>query len=241
MREALFWNMLCLYRKESWLIVVLALLSFTELKAQDPKWTNLPTYDDKFMHYGFSLGLNTSTFRYKLSDQFFNGDTVMSIKPQASVGFTLGFISNLRLGDKFDLRLLPTVGFYERTMKYTYALGTEKIQTIESTFIELPLLVKYKSQRRKNGRMYLIGGFKACLEAGSKKKERKASDLRTNSFDLAIDYGLGFDIYYPLFKFSPEIRFSHGLVNLLQQDNNAYSKSLMKLTSHTVTIYLHFE
>jgi hypothetical protein len=233
--------MLCLYRKESWLILLLALLSFTELKAQDPRWTNLPTYDDKFMHYGFSIGLNTSTFRYKLSEQFFNGDTVVSIKPKPSAGFTLGFIANMRLGNKFDLRLLPTVGFYERTLEYKYVLGTQKTQTIESTFIELPLLVKYKSQRRANSRMYLIGGFKTCIEAGSKKKERKASDLRTNSFDLALDYGVGFDFYYQLFKFSPEIRFSHGFVNLLQQDNNAYSKSLMKLTSHTVTIYLHFE
>ena len=233
--------MLCLHRKESWLILVLALLSFTELKAQDPKWTNLPTYDDKFMHYGFSIGLNTSTFRYKYSDQYFSGDTVLSIKPKPSAGFTLGFIANMRLGDKFDLRLLPTVGFYERTLDYHYVKGTVKTQTIESTFIELPLLVKFKSQRRKNARMYVIGGLKPCLEAGSKKKERKASDLRTNSFDLALDYGLGFDFYYELFKFSPEIRFSHGFVNLLQQDNNAYSKSLMKLTSHTVTIYLHFE
>lgn len=234
--------MLCLYRKESWLVLLLALLSVTELKAQDPKWTNLPTYDDKFMHYGFTLGLNTSTFRYKYGEKFFNGqDTLLSIKPKPSLGFTLGFITNMRVNDNFDIRLLPTVGFYERTLDYTYAMGTVKTQTIESTFIELPLLIKYKSQRRRNSRMYLIGGLKASLEAGSKKKERKKSDLRTNSFDLAIDYGVGFDIYYPLFKFSPEIRFSHGFVNLLQQDNNAYSKSLMKLTSHTVTLYLHFE
>ena len=87
----------------------------------------------------------------------------------------------------------------------------------------------------------MVGGVKPGIETGAKKKEKPNTDLRLNSFDFAVDYGVGLDIYYPLFKFSPEIRISHGLYNMLIHDPNAYSQSLLKLTTHTITLYLHFE
>ena len=86
-----------------------------------------------------------------------------------------------------------------------------------------------------------MGGLKACFEAGAKKKEKKKSELRTNAFDVTVDYGIGLDLYFQFFKFAPEIRFSHGLVNLLSKDPNIYSESLLKLTTHTITLYLYFE
>ena len=89
--------------------------------------------------------------------------------------------------------------------------------------------------------MYLVGGVKLSLEAGAKKKEKKNTELRTQSTDVALDYGVGFDFYCPLFKFSPELRMSHGIINMLNNDPNIYSMSLSKLVTHTLTLYLHFE
>ncbi|MCU0416064.1 MAG: PorT family protein [Cytophagaceae bacterium] len=208
-------------------------------QAQDPRWTNLPTYDDKTLHYGFSLGMNNTGFKIRESNTYFS-DSLTSIYPKRTFGFSLGFIVNLRLHDHFDLRLLPTVAFYERSVQYSYANSFE-LQTLESTMLEFPLLLKYKSQRRRNSRMYLVGGFKGCIEAGSKKRERKQTELRANNYDFTFDWGVGFDFYFQLFKFSPEIRFSHGIVNMLSQDPNIYSESLTRMSTHTVTIYLHFE
>ena len=74
-----------------------------------------------------------------------------------------------------------------------------------------------------------------------KKEEKKASQLRTTGSDVAIDVGFGIDIYYPLFKFSPELRFSLGLKNLHNKDENIYSSSIQELKTYTVTLYLLFE
>lgn len=220
-------------------LLILSLFVVLKVQAQDPRWTNLPTYDDKALHYGFTLGVNASGFKSKVANGYFK-DTVKNVYATYTPGFSLGFIVNLRLHDHFDLRLLPTVGFYSRSITYDFTNSSET-QTIESTFVEFPLLLKYKSQRRNNSRMYVIGGFKGAMEAGAKKKQRKSTDLRTDGFDLCLDMGVGFDFYYQLFKFSPEIRFSHGLLNLLSHDPNIYSSSLSRLSSNTISIYLNFE
>lgn len=220
-------------------LLLLSVCIVLKVQAQDPRWTNLPFYDDKALHYGFTLGINGSGFKSKVSSNYFN-DTVSSVSPVFTPGFSLGFIMNVRLNDHFDLRLLPTVGFYSRSVQYDFMHSSET-QTIESTFMEFPLLLKYKSQRRDNSRVYVIGGFKTCIEAGAKKKQRKSSDLRTNGFDFCLDLGVGMDIYCPLFKFSPEIRFSHGLLNLLSNDPNIYSSSLSRLSSNTISLFFNFE
>lgn len=221
--------------------LIFSLLFVLTSLAQDPRWTNLPKYDDKLLHYGFTIGMNMSGFKEQVSKSYF-GDTLKGSRPVYSPGFSLGFIVNLRLHDHFDLRFLPTVGFYTRSIVYDFNNNYPSVtQSIQSTFIELPLMLKYKSQRRKNSRMYMIGGLKPGIEAGAKKNELLPSNLRTTSFDLCIDYGFGFDFYFALFKFSPEIRFSQGMLNLLNNDPNIYSSSLSKLTSHTISLYLNFE
>ncbi len=229
-----------LYRKKSLIALLAFLIISTAVRAQDPRWTNLPHYDNRLLHYGFSLGIGTSGYKAKLSQSFLDNDTIKSVRPAFSSAFTLGFVVNLRLHEYFDLRLLPTVGFYERKVDYQFS-SFAKTQAIESTFLEFPLLVKYKSQRRRNTRMYLVGGVKLSVEAGAKKKEKKKTDLRTQNTDFAIDYGVGFDFYCPLFKFSPELRLSHGFLNMLNPDPNVYSQSITRLTTHTLTLYLHFE
>jgi hypothetical protein len=225
--------------KKSLIALLLLLIISTTAKAQDPKWSNSPKYDDRVLHYGFSIGLGTSGYRAKLSQRFLD-DTVSSIRPTSASAFTLGFVVSLRLAEHFDLRLLPTVGFYERKIDYKFT-NTEKTQSIESTYLEFPLLVKYKSQRRRNTRMYLVAGGKLSVEAGAKKKEKKRTELRTQGTDFSIEYGVGFDFYLPLFKFSPELRMSHGIINMLNPDPNVYSQSIARLTTHSLTLYLHFE
>jgi hypothetical protein len=203
---------------------------------------NLPGYDERWLHYGFTIGVNTTRFKIGNSSEYLNslGDSILSVQSKNNAGFSLGFIMNLRVKDYWDLRLLPTVAFYDRTINYIFNKSTSS-QTSQSTFIELPLLLKYKSQRRKNSRMYIVGGIKPGIEAGAKKREKKESELRTGNLDFSIDYGFGFDIYYPLFKFSPEIRISQGLPNMLIHDSNAYSRSLYRISTHTVSLFLHFE
>lgn len=242
MEKINFWNKFYLYRSKIVLsclfVLTLSISGFSQIKHRP---INLANYEDRKLHYGFTLGLNSTRYSLIHSDFYVREDTVTSVLAPRSVGFSLGFILNYKLADYFALRLLPTVSFYERKVEYLLIDGSKIDQITESTFIEIPLLAQYKSQRRGNLRFYVNAGLKAGIEAGAKKKEKKPSELRTQNFDLSFDYGIGMDIFYPFFKFSPEIRFSHGLLNMLNNDPNVFANSLNRVTTHTVSLFLHFE
>jgi hypothetical protein len=106
----------------------------------------------------------------------------------------------------------------------------------------LPFLLKYSSKRRKNSRMYFVAGVSPTIDVGgSKRSERIDNQLRLDKNNFQIEYGAGLDLFYPFFKFAPEIRVAHGMPNLLIPDNNAFARSLNKVTTTNITLYLFFE
>ena len=204
---------------------------------------NLPFSDAKWLHYGFSIGLHTSSFQLKYSDKFVTQsmDSVHSIMPANAFGFSLGFITDFRIVEQFNIRILPKVSFYEFPVDYNYTDGTTIKQLIEATYVEIPILLKYKSERHKNFRFYFVGGVAPGFEvSGKKRKEQSDNRLLTHDFNVNMELGFGIDMYFPLFKFSPEIRFSKGLVNLLKEDQYGYSDGLESLKMNVVTLYLQF-
>ncbi|MDX2195991.1 MAG: porin family protein [Cytophagales bacterium] len=213
---------------------------------------NLPNYDEKKLHYGFFLGINLNRLNLKLSETYVNDSVFRSVTPTLSYGFALGFLVNYKLADQLSLKLVPSVGFYDRVVTYnvlaqkdTTFFTRENVQTVETTFIELQMLAKYRSLRRKNHRMYIIGGVKPAVRAGGKGPDSGDPKLVMNRFDFSVEYGVGFDFYFPYFKFSPELRFSHGLINTISDLNYdktfIYNNAITNGTTHTVSIYFFFE
>jgi len=199
---------------------------------------HLPAYDEHAIHYGFLIALHSSIYKLDYSETFLDSLNLHSIMPKNSGGFSLGFVGNLRLGKYFDFRVTPTVGFYELKVDYNFVNRETIEQAVSSTNVEIPLLLKYKSERRKNLRMFLVGGIKGILEASGRKDDEEVDKLRTKNSNLFIEFGFGLDIYYPLFKFSPEIRFSRGLINVLTEDENRFTSSINRLTMNTFTLLL---
>ncbi len=215
-----------------------------QIQAQQYRWVqrNNPNYDDKKLTYGFLIGLHTSIYQVNYSDAFTTQslDTVHSVNSSWTSGFSLGFIVNYRLGDFFDLRLTPTVAFYEQKVRYQFTNETFEDALVESTMVEFPVLLKYKSERRGNIRMYMIGGAKPSIQA-SGKKDQTSAELELKSANLSLEAGFGFDLYYPLFKFSPEIRFSRGIVDILGNRNNDFGLPLQRVNTNTITVYFLFQ
>ncbi|MCB0855596.1 MAG: outer membrane beta-barrel protein, partial [Bacteroidetes bacterium] len=121
-------------------------------------------------------------------------------------------------------------------------IGREaKIETVESVAVDFPILLKYKSERRNNSRMYVIGGLTGSIEAAGKTNLEEDQDvLQFSGFNMMADFGFGFDLYYPLFKFSPEIRFAFGLLDVVGS-NNDFTAGIKELKTKTVSIYFHFQ
>ncbi|MCP2042147.1 porin family protein [Pontibacter sp. HSC-36F09] len=246
------WNQLHLHRKKiSFTVFLLTFLaSATQVQAQTQKvrGENKPGYDEKRIHYGFYLGMSYSKYYIEHSqayaDQVAGGTQVNTMN---SLGFYPGLVLNVRLLEYLDARFVPGVGFYGRSIDFEGGSvpegegGNFDNTTFASPVIELPVLLKYRAKRRGNFRMYMVGGVKASRVLGNTKHTQNKDLLRINRNDLSIEYGVGLDVFYPYFKFAPELRFSHGLMNQKSNSGGEYSYLIDKMTTRNISLIFHFE
>lgn len=226
---------------------LLLLFSLDSLFAQKQKILNLPKYDRQRFHFGFILGINKTDFVIDRVASFSLIDSLYTVESKGTSGFNLQIVTNMRMGEHFDLRFLPGLAFASRNLVYTFEKGRPLsnvvTKKVESTFVELPLDVKFKSARLNNFRAYVLGGVKYSIDMVSqakvKAKDKEFVKLQRN--DYGYEIGVGCDFYLPMFKFSPEIKMYHGLRNLLVKDDLVYSKSLDGLFSKMFTLSLTFE
>ena len=207
---------------------------------------NLPSYNQRFFRPGFYVAPHLARFVVEQSQTYIQRADITA-NSIVSPGLTVGFIGDIRLGPPstpFHLRFAPGVSFLTRQVEFR-GLGaradTVFTQEVGTTQLEFPLLLKYQSERRRNTRVYLIGGVKASRTINTRLNDELRNQLRAAPQDLSLEYGFGLDLFYPLFKFGPELRFSHGLRNLLAPRNDGYSQRLQSLRSNTVTLYLNIE
>jgi hypothetical protein len=239
MGSSYIWHNINLPGKKALICLCLFFLALHTCFAQKYTEINLPNSDNHKLTYGFVIGIHASKFKMKYSNYFLNTDSLKSVKPLNFPGFSIGFLINKKIADFFDLRVLPTAGFYENSLKYYYS-NSSKTKTAATTYAEMPILIKYKSERRKNFRMYFIGGIKPAFEVTNKTDDEKA-DINIKKTNISLEYGVGMDIYYPMFKFSPELRFSQGLVNMVDETSTSYyNRPLSSLKTYSVSIFFNF-
>lgn len=204
---------------------------------------NMPEYDNRRFHPGFFLGVNIGRYVPEYSAAYAaNPNPLYLTKPR--VGFSAGFTEEIRLMPHYlALRLQQSVTF--GTHEVDRSGGgrglADTTQQLGSTIISLPVLLKYASNRRRNVRMYLVAGVRPSFSVGGSSKDRLPGQLEVGTSDLSLEYGVGVDLFYPLFKFAPELRFSHGLRNLNTGANTDFNAALGRFRSHTVTLILHFD
>ena len=231
------------------LILIFSAAGFAQAQRKERKATvlRLMDYDTKSLHYGFQIGVFSSNLNTRYSDFFLNSaessDSTLSISSRRGTSFSLGFVINKSLSDElWDVRLLPSVAFYSYAVDYYFPDRTvTQLVNNTSTFVELPIVFKYRSVRRKNVRMYLIGGIAPGLGVGSKRLQEDPQGLGLNNFNCEITYGVGLEGYMQLFSFAPELRFSHGFINMRKPADNNFSRNLDRLTTHKIGLYFNFE
>lgn len=207
---------------------------------------NLPAYNERFFRPGFYIAPSATRFIMEQSAAYIQQANIAA-NTIISPSFGVGFIGDIRLGPAstpFHLRFAPGVSFLTRRVEFKALSGpndTIYTQEVGTTQLEFPLLLKYQSERRRNTRVYFIGGLKPSTTVGTRLNDPLRNQLRITKQDLTLEYGFGLDLFYPLFKFGPELRFSHGLRNLMMPRRDGYSERLQSLKTNTVTLYLNFE
>ncbi len=221
------------------LLLAISLSSF----GQVAKVQNHPNYDYKMIHFGFMVGLNTMDFGITRPAQ--SGDSLLfadvsSPKP----GFQVSIVSDLRLNDHFTLRFLPGITFGAREISFYDTVGLNAQWTLESNFLDFPLLIKYKSKRVNNYRPYLIGGLNFRYDMAARRElESGAAQIRLRKPDFYFEIGFGIDLFLQYFKFSPELKVSAGFRDVFAHDPGGakYSSSIERLQSYVVMLCFHFE
>lgn len=239
-----FRNMLNIHRFKiiSCLLLLLAGTAHAQLFSKWAKQHN-PNYDNRFFSYGFQIAVHSSNYQVKYADQFAATrlDTLHSVVSRFKPGFIAGLLVNLRVSEFWDFRLMPQVGFYGLELLYRYTNKTAQPQLVESVLLEIPILFKYKSERRGNVRMYMLGGAMPAFQLSGKRAESTSSALDIAKQNFSLCTGLGFDFYYPFFKLSTEVRFSRGITSMLRSQNGSFAEPLNSLYTNTIAVYFIFQ
>lgn len=230
---------------------ILFILLFCNSYAQKSTTLNLPKFDHRFMHFGFLLGINSANFALDRYSPYIEGsDSLYILEPENTVGFNLGIISAMHLNEHFSLRFTPNLAFAQRKLNYTFqTLEGEKkyVKEIESTLINFPLNLKFKSARVNNFSAYIIGGFAYSLDLASNQDAENNSTnpndiiVKLNKNDFMGQIGFGTDFYLEYFKFGVELKMSYGLKGYDVKEDNAFSNPIEKLKSKMFLLSLTFE
>lgn len=178
-------------------------------------------------------------------------DSVYRIELRPQGGFTMGLLGNVKIHEFINFRFLPSLSFGSRKFIYsiretisdTSVAYYDVQKSVESTYLELPLLLRFKSARLNNVRVYVDTGIKYSFDLSSKAgtDDKGGNLLKLRRHDLSYDLGVGLDFYLQYFKFSPSLRVSWGFLNVKYPENHMYSSSLERLYSRMVLLTIYFE
>ncbi len=206
---------------------------------------NFLDFQQKPYYFGITLGINSSSFSPFRSSEFIQNDSILAIEGVNGPGFNLGIVTNLKIGNYFDFRFLPTLSFAERRIEFARdrRVGPVAQRQIESVLVEMPFQFRYKSAPFNDIRLFLIAGIKYSFDVASDSRSKQAENLlRISPSDFSVEYGAGVQFFFPFFIFSPEFKISQGIGNTLIFNSNLEESSVLeKLLSRTFTISLHFE
>lgn len=207
-------------------------------------------FDYRPFNLGFTMGMCVAA--YDMTSQInqwdpSTGRVVSRVEMIAKPGVYLGLITNLKLGEYFDLRFMPSVSLEQRDFLFfldSTTTNTDPVvrKKIESSNLNLPLAIKFKSDFHRNTRVWVMLGIQPSLNLASSKKVRNDPELlKVNSFDTAVLASVGIDLYGEKLKLSPELRFTRGLKNLYVPDRTRFPRAISDLFSQLLVFNINFE
>lgn len=242
-----FWHMYHLSSLQTKAIAfLLTLFSAGHLSGQGLKnyGNNYRDFAGKAYYFGLSFGVNRSNYQIVHSRQFIGNESIKIAESNDGPGFTVGIITNMKIGDYFDLRMIPSFSFVERNISYTgYTNLEDNMTRIESTFFEVPFQVRYKSKPYKDVKLYVVSGLKYGFDISSKSRTKRLTDqIRLSPHDFSVEAGAGIQFFLPYVIFSPELKFTQGIGNVLIYRNDLQESTVLeKILSRAFTISFHFE
>lgn len=215
--------------------------------AQERKVQNKPYIDFRRLHYGFFIGFHAQDMEFA-NNGFVteNGETWYADIANYNPGFSVGVLADLRLNTYLSMRAIPTMHFGQNTVYFREQnSGETSKQSLKTTYIAVPVHVKFAAERFNNYRPYVVTGVSPMWNLTVKKQQQ----LLLKKFDFMIEVGAGCDFYLPFFKLIPELKFSFSPLSVLNKQRNdlldanymKFTESVEAVTSKMITLSLYFE
>lgn len=226
-------------------VVILLLLCSSAVNAQwltKPKIQNNQNYDKKPISWGYYFGINSFDFDFDYLEE------QADIQVDRSIGFNVGLIGNLRLSEYIDLRTEPGLAITQRNLIYEQEPRFENerdlSREVSSTYIYLPLLVRFNTKRLNNVRPFVSFGVATAINLSSNEDnpdDNFAGQFRTTTSPFFYELGIGMDFYLYYFKFTPSIKGVFAASNELVPDNGSNSPWTGNLSSiQSRGVFLNF-
>ncbi len=231
------------------LLIALLALSFQGAQAQlfsGESILNNENFDQQRWSWGYFLGLNSYDFNFDYRN--YNSDPVtgQDFRVERRMGFNVGLLGNLRLNNNLDLRLEPGVSFNTRGFQALKAdAGTYR--EVNSTYVHIPLLLKFNANRLNNFRPFVVGGISTSINLSSNENnpdDNSAGQFRMTTNSYYYEIGFGIDLYLYYFKLSPSIRGVFAINDELIRDanpNSLYTGNVDKMSSRAIFINFTFQ
>ena len=192
------------------------------LYAQRDRIINLPNEDKKDWNFGYYLGINKYSFVVDYKTSLYPESQVVI---DAGYGFNLGVMVERNLHKNLSIRFEPGISNNVKQLYFNNkGLLTENdsLRKVSSTYLHLPLLMKFSTDRMDNIRPYILGGFSYDYNFSSNEKnpdDNTSGEFRMKANNFMYEVGIGVDFYLSYFKFSPSIRGVFAINNELVPDN----------------------
>lgn len=204
------------------------------------KLKNLENFDKQRWSWGYFLGFNSYDFNFDYKS------AAQDIMVDKKVGFNVGLIGNLRINDYIDLRLEPGVMFSTRDLTFP-EIPEDNLREVQSTYVHIPLLVKFSTKRLNNFKPFVVGGVSTAINLSSNENnpdDNSAGQFRMQSNSYYYEVGFGIDLYLYYFKFTPSIRAIFAINDELKRDkdpSSPYTGNISKMGSRGIFINFTFQ
>ena len=223
---------------------------FSEASAQG-QTGNLGQFDRRLLHYGIQVGYTQSKFDLHYSEDAELRQTLQGTTSYYAPGFHIAVVGDMRLGNWFNLRMLPGVTLVTREISFAWEQQyfathhlAERSRNVESVYGDIPIELKLRSVRYGDFRPYLTAGASYGFDFASLRKNRNQTNqniVRLQPSDLRYTMGVGFDVFLTYVKFAIEMKMSFGLLDLKVEDPEIYIRSFDYLRSRTFMLSFTFE
>lgn len=207
------------------IIFLLLIYNFSFSQAKKVRIENLQNFDKQKLHFGYYLGINQYNFKidYKQNPEY-------STQMIEQLGLNIGLVGDLRISEYLNLRFEPGLHTNKGSIKFNersnFTKESDTLRSVKSTYVHLPILLKFSSKRIDNFRPYLLGGISSSFNLSSNQnspEDNKNDVFRLKTLNFYYELGFGIDFYFQYFKFSPSIRGLFSLKNELVPDNDINS------------------